>query len=335
MADFTPFYFFDSALYYLLALGAVFRFVERLRLDHCSVSQRSSLVLGVFGVLALYGASRGTILMLMATHTTSTDEGFHQALIEMAAASLFAVLQTLLVTKWVKHVADITMVLQHTQVRWGSIVVLLSTFLLAVSIVLTIAASIDGTNPDRHVSQNMWTTIINTYVGSLYIFNGLCFFGLGMLLRTRWQPSSVADKRSCNRILGIAATFGGMCILRGAVLLFFFDSNRADRINHVMHSNWGVPSILLIELAALAVSLFWLTDSRPPPSATVMDSSQTEPMISQRMATRRALLQRLGGTRRDSGADGVGMDITLNNDVDDDSSAVHSTSSLNMDYAGE
>lgn len=272
MVDFSPWFFIDAALFTVLAIGALYRLALKFHLDHFTVPRKSIVVHAVFSALASYSIVRATILVLIGVDRVPDNEGLSMTMFNMIPTVFFSILQTLLIAKWAGHVADIVLVLQHQKIRWGKTLVYISVGLVLIALMLVIAVVSDEGRASPLLSAAEWVAITDVYSGIIYIFNGAAFASLGIVLRSKWQPGNPEDLSACRRILGMAMVFGGVCIVRGAILLTFADP---DKVKTVVYSSWGTPLVLLVEWIALVISLFGFTNIGP----SAADPQQVEPMI--------------------------------------------------------
>lgn len=280
----------------------------------------------VIGSLLAYATLRSVQLVLFASGSVDITQDLNTRLYTFVPAVAFMVLQTSLLTKWVDHVSEITHVLQNHKFRLGSFLISCSVLFACSDIVVTALTIVDikvyhfSRQPDK-----FWNILQAMLCGTVYMFNGLSFSGLGMLLRSLWKSNEPTDNSSpprgastssassaVVRILAIALTFGAMCFVRGGILLLFMDDddsaangsggphehgNGGATLRNVTHSDWGAQSVLAVEWLCVVISLLLLstksstTASGATVSANALDGSAgngTQQRLSALLATPRA-----------------------------------------------
>lgn len=212
--------------------------------------------------LFVYCIMRAVQLALFAGSVLDSSGDINTNMYRFVPALGFMAVQSAMLNKWIDHVSELTLVLQHHSFGIGQYLMTCSVFLMIADGILTLLALIDTqgvhfTNQPGH----MWNVLVNMFCGVVYAFNGIAFSGLGLFLRRLWIPITPMGVHASKRILGIALIFGVMCIARGAILLMYIDDDTTanTHVHKVTHNDWGAPAVLLFEWAALVTSLFLLT----------------------------------------------------------------------------
>lgn len=218
---------------------------------------------GYLVMLALfaYCLMRAVQLALFASATLDSSGDIKTNIYRFFPALGFMAVQSTMLNKWVDHVAELTLVLQHQAFGIGQFLITCSVFLVIADATLTALAFTD--TAIYHFSNqpgHFWNILVNMFCGVVYAFNGVAFSGLGCFLRHLWIPVTPMGVHASKRILGIALIFGLMCIARGAILLMYIDDDASDaHVHTVTHNDWGAPAVLLCEWLSLVISLFLLT----------------------------------------------------------------------------
>jgi hypothetical protein len=232
--------------------------------------------------LFLYCVMRAIQLALFAAGVLDSSGDITTNMYRFVPALGFMAVQSAMLNKWIDHVSELTLVLQHQAFGIGQFLITCSVFLMIADAVLTALAMID--TEIVHFSRqpgHMWNVLVNMFCGVVYAFNGIAFSGLGCFLRYLWIPVTPMGAYASRRILGIALIFGIMCIARGSILLMYIDDDATanTHVHTVTHNDWGAPSVLLFEWTALVISLFLLTVAKHHQSNSSMVGVATIPSV--------------------------------------------------------
>lgn len=238
--------------------------------DDSAVSKHQKAYLVVFSLL-VYSLLRSVQLLLFAARVVDTSGDLTTHLYTFFPALGFLSLQSTMLVKWVDHVSDLTLTLQHHPFRIGTWLIRASISLLIIESCVTALAVIDVDIKNfTDKPSHFWNTLTNTVCGSVYIFNGSAFAGLGCFLRFwLWIPVTQDGVHASNRILAIALLFGIMCVARGGLLCLYLgdstpsaaeahggtSSGGETQVRKVTHNDWGAPAVLLVEWTTLVVTI--------------------------------------------------------------------------------
>ncbi|CUF55240.1 membrane-associated protein, putative [Bodo saltans] len=233
--------------------------------------------------LLVYCVMRATQLALFAAGVLDSSGDITTNMYRFVPALGFMAVQSTMLYKWIDHVSELTLVLQHQAFGIGQFLMTCSVLLMLSDAVLTILALIDTQIVHfSHQPGHMWNVLVNMFCGVVYAFNGIAFSGLGCFLRYLWIPVTPMGAYASKRILGIALIFGVMCVGRGAILLMYIGDDSSDVNTHVhtvTHNDWGAPAVLLFEWTALVISLFLLTVAKHHNNNSSASNSMTAATI--------------------------------------------------------
>jgi hypothetical protein len=232
--------------------------------------------------LFLYCVMRAIQLALFAAGVLDSSGDITTNMYRFVPALGFMAVQSAMLNKWIDHVSELTLVLQHQAFGIGQFLITCSVFLMIADAVLTVLAMIDTEIVHfSHQPGHMWNVLVNMFCGVVYAFNGIAFSGLGCFLRYLWIPVTPMGAYASRRILGIALIFGIMCIARGSILLMYIDDDATanTHVHTVTHNDWGAPSVLLFEWTALVISLFLLTVAKHHQNNSSMVGVATIPSV--------------------------------------------------------
>ena len=211
-----------------------------------------------FIVLSLYCFTRSAVLTVTALDKIPRNQDFEQNMFDAAPATFYALLQTALIWKWVSTVADVTLVLECMRFSVGDVVRISSLILGITQPFLSIYAFLDVRFVADHLSEDAWDLLLQLYCGLLYMYNGLAFSVLGLLLMCLWNPTSSSAVARRLKILGIAVVFGTVTFFRGLMLTLFLFRSDSKHLSSVINSSWNAPSVLFAEWWSIVISLFIL-----------------------------------------------------------------------------
>lgn len=258
MADYSVYNEFVAFLYFFLALTATVRLVKKLREVGCSVPPKSRQSIVVLIVLIAYAVARAIQLLLEGLNIVPQNGGLENHFYTTIPATFFLLLQTAFIWKWVGHVGELTLALQSNRFRLGNVSIIISLVLCIAVDVLTIAVAIVTRSGQSTLTDTKWNEIVTFVCGVAYFFNGCIFIFLGILLRSLWAPNSDDGISASRRVLGIALLFGVVCCARGFILSLY-SMDRFHGVDHVTHSGWGAPTVLVCEWVSICVTLYLLT----------------------------------------------------------------------------
>ena len=259
----------DACLFALLAIGAGTRMRESFQLQH-----RTPVMLIV---LSIYATSRAVALAFIALGKVPHDQSFAQNSLNSIPATFYALFQTALVWRWVKAVADLTAVLDAATFGSGDVVRFSSLILGIIQPVACLAAFIDiDCAKFTSLTANDWNVLMQLYGGFLYIYNGVSFLLLGLLLLRMWRQSAQSDRDAqVNRlrILLIAVVFANVTFFRGLMLVLFLFINSDKHVANLVQSSWGAPAVLFAEWWSIVISIFIIPILAPRTASSLKNTS--------------------------------------------------------------
>lgn len=230
------------------------------RVSLCDVSQEIKPVLYVYGALIVYADARWATLLVTAMDKLPPIGSMEWNMALLPPAFFLTLLQSALIYRWMKVTELLSISVQRERSRVGTIAVVTSLFVCIMVLPLSAIGYYDCSRPEPHWrSDTFWSALINIYNGGVYVYNGVCFLVLGFYLGCRWSdmlPASLVHIQ--RRVLAIAIVFGLMCVARGLTLLTFFAETSSQSMNEKMKSDWGIPTILLLEWSCIATVVFVL-----------------------------------------------------------------------------
>ncbi len=128
-----------------------------------------------------------------------------------------------------------------------------------------------------------WIRLLAGSAGVPYFINGVWTIVIGIVLKVVWQPFSTVAMSASRNMFIVALVWGGLCVLRGILLL----SYELKNFNDQTQSAWASPAVLMGEgcLIYLVLLVFYLSSR-----------NQEEVVAAEREARRRiSRLERTGG----------------------------------------
>jgi hypothetical protein len=291
---FAWFNLLDAVLFAFLAAAAAAR-IRRSETNAEGIRRAPVMLV----TLLVYCVLRTVALALIALDKVPNNEGFAQNSLNAAPGTFYAFFQTALVWRWVSTVSELTAVLQATSFGLGDFVRFSSLLLGIVQPILNVMAVADvDWLKFSSLTSNDWNLMVQLYSGILYIYNGLAFLALGLLLLRLWTASLTGDMHHQRlRILLIAVVFASVTFFRGLMLVLFLFTNSDQHVASLVQSSWGAPAVLLAEWWSIVLSIFVL-----PSLWMTRQGSETDSQRSRREST--AMLSRGVGSggRRLSGS---------------------------------
>jgi hypothetical protein len=245
-----------AILYATLCTAAIARLAVKLACGGSDPGGLSATL--VFCSLVCYSAARSVILFLVYAGYVTHMQGVTQNLYDAIPGTFFDILQTAMIAKWVGHANDISLVLRRQEFFLGPVALWISVGMTVTNVIAAVVCA--AVCHKREPTDDwVWNDVLNIFSGAAYIVNGLFFCGLGVAMRSLWNPTSFVDKVASARILCMAFFFGGMCAVRGGLLIA--EGTVPGNMSETA-SSWGAPCALTAEWVCLVVSMFILTGSK-------------------------------------------------------------------------
>lgn len=189
---------------------------------NCSGSRDRLITVAMLLLVCVYAAARVVELCLNALGVVSDGDDLSAHCFTFIPAALFLVLQTVLMVKWERHVRTLTLQVRNAPFRVGAILIWTSVVLSVATSLVTIIAAADLYQHFAPMDENAWNHALSATTGASFVYNGLAFAALGLLLSRMWRPTRVESQRAARRVLLIAGLFGALCVVRGLLLMSFF-----------------------------------------------------------------------------------------------------------------
>ncbi len=240
-------------------------------------------------VLTSYALARSAALFVISVGAVQQHQQYSENLLNSIPATLFALFQTALIWRWVRSLSELTMVLEADLFMAGDVVRFSSLALAALQPVLVAAGLIDVEwQKYSSLTPNDWNLLSSLYSGFLYMYNGLAFLSLGLLLLKKWGEADSSDhegRANRTRVLLIAVVFALMTFARGlGLVLDLFKKSNKD-VGGVVSSSWAPPAIFFAEWWSIVLCIFVIPARRPadPPTRSFVGNGSMA-MASSRVA---------------------------------------------------